>query len=71
MNDAESSGPNQEQLDDLEGEIQQARHRLNEETHEEPEAHEFFEDDQSRPEDEGDGEGEAEGQAPGNDNVPA
>lgn len=60
MSDGESSGPNQEQLDELEGEIEQARHHLREATHEDHRDHEFFEDDQSRPE-----------EAPGNDNVPA
>ncbi|MDQ1359021.1 MAG: hypothetical protein QOJ52_3507 [Acidimicrobiaceae bacterium] len=50
-----------ERLDDLEGEIKEARHHLNERTHLEEDEPEFFEDDQEGPEEE----------APGNDNVPA
>ncbi|MDQ1428194.1 MAG: hypothetical protein QOK39_1670 [Acidimicrobiaceae bacterium] len=66
-NEAETVAKDKEQLDHLEEEIEQARHHLDDETHQEEDRPEFYEDDQA--DDEVDD--QAEHEAPGNDNPPA
>jgi hypothetical protein len=63
-NEAETVSKDKEQLDHLEEEIQQARHHLNDETHQEEDRPEFYEDDQADDEAPGD-------EAPGDDDPPA
>jgi uncharacterized protein YjaZ len=60
MDEKETVSQDQAQLDHLEEEIKEARHHLDDETHQEEHEPYLFEDDQDE-----------QPEAPGNDNVPA